>query len=404
MSKHPANSSATDPVDNLQTLIRCPSVTPAEGGALSALAAMLEPLGFTVERMVAREEGTPDVENLYARLGTEGPHLMFAGHTDVVPVGNEADWTYPPFSAEIAGGELYGRGAVDMKGGIACFVAAIARHIESHGAPKGSISLLITGDEEGPSINGTTKLLEWAAAKGERWDACLVGEPTNPDQLGDMIKIGRRGSLSGEIIVKGVQGHAAYPHLADNPVRGVIKLAEALMHPAFDAGTENFQPSNLEVTTIDVGNSATNVIPARASAKFNIRFNDTWTAETLRTEIIARLDTASANPLLRPGRPPIAYELVWADRPSQVFLTRNNALISSLRAAIEKMTGKTPALSTTGGTSDARFIKDYCPVVEFGLVGQTMHMVDERVAVPDLEALTGIYGEFISSWFANAGV
>ncbi|MGV1771097.1 succinyl-diaminopimelate desuccinylase [Agrobacterium vitis] len=403
MSKHPANSSATDPVDNLQTLIRCPSVTPAEGGALSALAAMLEPLGFTVERMVAREEGTPDVENLYARLGTDGPHLMFAGHTDVVPVGNEADWTYPPFSAEIAGGQLYGRGAVDMKGGIACFVAAIARHIESQGAPKGSISFLITGDEEGPSINGTTKLLEWAAAKGERWDACLVGEPTNPDQLGDMIKIGRRGSLSGEIIVKGVQGHAAYPHLADNPVRGMIKLAEALMHPAFDAGTENFQPSNLEVTTIDVGNAATNVIPARASAKFNIRFNDTWTAETLRTEIIARLDTASANPLLRPGRPPIAYELVWADRPSQVFLTRNNALISSLSAAIEKMTGKTPALSTTGGTSDARFIKDYCPVVEFGLVGQTMHMVDERVAVSDLEALTGIYGAFISSWFTHAG-
>ncbi|MBB4009413.1 succinyl-diaminopimelate desuccinylase [Allorhizobium taibaishanense] len=394
---------AIDPVANLITLIRCPSVTPAEGGALSAITAMLEPLGFTVERMMAREDGTPDVENLYARLGVDGPHLMFAGHTDVVPVGNEGDWSHPPFAAEVAGGELYGRGAVDMKGGIACFIAAVARHIEAHGAPAGSISFLITGDEEGPSINGTTKLLQWAAEKGERWDACLVGEPTNPDQLGDMIKIGRRGSLSGEIVVKGVQGHAAYPHLADNPVRGVIKLAEALMHPPFDQGTDNFQPSNLEVTTIDVGNAATNVIPARASAKFNIRFNDTWTADTLRAEIIVRLDKASADQTLRPGRAPMPYELTWADRPSHVFLTRNDALIGSLTAAIAKVTGRTPALSTTGGTSDARFIKDYCPVVEFGLVGQTMHMVDERVAVGDLETLTGIYSEFISIWFAHAG-
>ncbi|TWD55545.1 succinyldiaminopimelate desuccinylase [Agrobacterium vitis] len=402
---HPANTSpASDPVENLQTLIRCPSVTPAEGGALTALAAMLEPLGFQVSRMVAREDGTPDVENLYARLGTEGPHLMFAGHTDVVPVGDEADWTYPPFSAEISNGELFGRGAVDMKGGIACFVAAVARHIEAHGAPKGSISFLITGDEEGPSINGTTKLLQWAAERGERWDACLVGEPTNPDTLGDMIKIGRRGSLSGHITVHGVQGHAAYPHLADNAVRGIIKLTEALMYPPFDAGTDNFQPSNLEVTTIDVGNPATNVVPARATAKFNIRFNDTWTAETVQAEIIRRLDAASADQTLRPGRDPLRYEITWADRPSHVFLTRDDALIQSLTAAIEKTIGRTPALSTTGGTSDARFIKDYCPVVEFGLVGQTMHMVDERVAVADLETLTGIYAQFIEGWFAHAGI
>ena len=394
---------ATDPVANLQTLIRCPSVTPAEGGALSALDAMLSPLGFKVDKVLATEPGTPDVENLYARIGNDGPHLMFAGHTDVVPVGDEAAWTHPPFAAEIAGGEMFGRGAVDMKGGIACFVAAVARHVEKHGAPKGSISFLITGDEEGPSINGTIKLLQWAAERGERWDACVVGEPTNPDALGDMIKIGRRGSLSGKITFHGVQGHAAYPHLADNPVRGLLQLTTALMDPPFDGGTESFQASNLEVTTVDVGNPATNVIPAKATASFNIRFNDTWTADTLRAEIIRRLDAAAAEGVLRPGREPVRYEIIWADRPSHVFLTRNNALIASLSSAVENITGKAPKLSTTGGTSDARFIKDYCPVVEFGLVGQTMHMVDERVSVADLETLTQIYQTFIERWFENAG-
>ncbi len=393
---------STDPIANLATLIRCPSVTPAEGGALSALEAMLAPLGFAVDRVMATEAGTPDIENLYARLGNDGPHLMFAGHTDVVPVGDESAWTHGPFSADVAGGEMYGRGAVDMKGGIACFVAAIARYIEKNGPPKGSVSFLITGDEEGPAINGTTKLLDWAAARGERWDACLVGEPTNPDRLGDMIKIGRRGSLSGRITVNGVQGHAAYPHLADSPVRGILQLTQALMDPPFDAGTENFQPSNLEVTTIDVGNGAVNVIPAKASAAFNIRFNDTWTAEGLMAEIIARLERAAADGALRRGREPVRYELTWNERPSHVFLTRNNALISSLSGAVEAVTGKQPKLSTTGGTSDARFIKDFCPVVEFGLVGQTMHMVDERVAVADLETLTQIYETFISSWFGHA--
>ena len=393
---------ATDPIANLQSLIRCPSVTPAEGGALTALTAMLEPLGFAVTRVTAHEEGTPDIENLYARLGSEGPHLMFAGHTDVVPVGDEAAWTHPPFAAEIADGELFGRGAVDMKGGVACFVAAIARHIEKHGMPKGSVSFLITGDEEGPAVNGTTKLLQWAAGKGETWDACLVGEPTNPDTLGDMIKIGRRGSLSGRITVNGVQGHAAYPHLADNPVRVLLQMADALLDPPFDAGTVDFQPSNLEITSIDVGNPATNVIPAKAVANFNIRINDSWTADSLKAEIEARLARAAANPRLRPGREPARYELVWAERPSHVFLTRDNALIESLSGAIEAVTGRQPKLSTTGGTSDARFIKDYCPVVEFGLVGQTMHMVDERVAVADLEGLTRIYETFIDRWFGHA--
>ena len=393
---------AIDPLANLATLIRCPSVTPAEGGALGALEDMLAPLGFKVDRVTASEDGTPDIENLYARLGTDGPHLMFAGHTDVVPVGDEVAWTHPPFSADIADGEMYGRGAVDMKGGIACFIAAIARHVENHGAPKGSVSFLITGDEEGPAINGTAKLLEWVASRGERWDACLVGEPTNPDRLGDMIKIGRRGSLSGTITVHGVQGHAAYPHLADSPVRGILALTQALMDPPFDAGTDNFQPSNLEVTTIDVGNTATNVIPAKASARFNIRFNDSWEADSLKAEIIARLDRAAVDGTLRPGRPPVRYDIVWSERPSHVFLTRNNALIASLSGAVEAVTGREPKLSTTGGTSDARFIKDYCPVVEFGLVGQTMHMVDERVAVTDLETLTQIYENFIRRWFGHA--
>ncbi|MBO9097127.1 MULTISPECIES: succinyl-diaminopimelate desuccinylase [unclassified Rhizobium] len=394
----------TDPVANLQTLIRCPSVTPADAGALSALTDMLLPLGFVVERMTASEPGIPDIDNLYARLGHERPHLMFAGHTDVVPVGDEASWSHPPFAAEIADGQMFGRGAVDMKGGIACFAAAVARYIARHGAPKGSISFLITGDEEGPAINGTTKLLKWAAEKGETWDACLVGEPTNPDRLGDMIKIGRRGSLSGRITVKGVQGHAAYPDLADNPVRSILALTQALMHPPFDAGTDNFQPSNLEVTTLDVGNGATNVIPAKATASFNIRFNDTWTADTLKAEIVARLDRAAADQTLRPGRPPASYEIAWAERPSHVFLTRNNELIASLSSAVETVTGQAARLSTTGGTSDARFIKDYCPVVEFGLVGQTMHMVDERVAVADLETLTAIYETFLERWFQNADV
>ncbi len=390
----------TDPARNLAALIRCPSVTPAEGGALSALEAMVAPLGFSVERPVFREDGTPDVENLYARLGSGGPHLMFAGHTDVVPPGDEADWTHPPFSAHVADGFMYGRGAVDMKGGIACFVAALARHVEARGAPKGSVSLLIAGDEEGPSINGTVKLLEWAAARGERWDAALVGEPTNPQALGDTIKLGRRGSLTGDIVVRGRQGHVAYPHLADNPVRGLVALLDALMHPALDAGTQDFQPSNLEVTTVDVGNCATNVIPARATATFNVRFNDGWTVESLQAEIHNRLDCAAERAKLRPGRKDgVSFELVWRDRPSPVFLTRDEKLVSGLAAAIRAVTGRAPALSTSGGTSDARFIKDYCPVVEFGLVGQTMHMVDERVALDDLEALTRVYRRFLEDWF-----
>jgi succinyl-diaminopimelate desuccinylase len=389
-------SALSDPAANLARLLRCPSVTPAEGGALAELHAMLEPLGFRVERPAFSAPGTPDVENLYARRGSGGPHLMFAGHTDVVPPGDEAAWTHPPFAGETAGGELWGRGAVDMKGAIACFVAAVARF----GAAPGSLSLLITGDEEGPAINGTAKVLDWAAARGERWDGALVGEPTNPERLGDAIKIGRRGSLSGRLAVRGRQGHVAYPHLADNPLRGLVSLLDALLAEPLDAGSGNFQASNLEVTSVDTGNAAVNVIPAAASALFNIRFNDRWTVGSLKAEISRRLDRAAAAPRLRPERErPVAFELSWRETSSPVFLTRDERLIGVLAGAVEAVTGRRPGLSTSGGTSDARFIKDHCPVVEFGLVGRTMHMVDERVPLADLETLTRIYGRFLEDWF-----
>jgi len=392
----------TDPADNLEALIQCPSVTPADAGALDAVAAMANTLGMTVERPVFSQDGTPDIENLYARCGDRGRHLMFAGHTDVVPVGDDAAWTHAPFSAARDGGLMYGRGAVDMKGGIACFLAAVARHIEAHGAIDGCVSLLITGDEEGPAINGSVKLLQWAAARGERWDGCLLGEPTNPDAMGDMIKIGRRGSLSGEVIVQGRQGHAAYPHLADNPVRSIVALTSALLHPPLDEGTDNFQPTNLEVTSIDTGNGATNVIAAQCRAAFNVRFNDTWTADSLRAELERRLAAAAEDMTLRANNSePAKYTISWKEPPSHVFLTRDDALISVLADSVETVTGRKPVLSTSGGTSDARYIKDYCPVVEFGLVGKTMHMVDECVALDDLEILTQIYQRFIMDWFSG---
>ncbi|WP_306117441.1 MULTISPECIES: succinyl-diaminopimelate desuccinylase [unclassified Roseitalea] len=390
----------TDPAANLETLIRCASVTPADDGALDALSAMVAPLGFTCDRPVFSEPGTADVANLYARLPGNGPHLMFAGHTDVVPSGDPDDWTHAPFGATIAEGQMYGRGAVDMKGGIACFIAALARVLAERGPPAGSVSLLITGDEEGPAINGTAKLLEWAAEKGERWDGCLLGEPTNPDRLGEMIKIGRRGSMSGRITVNGTQGHVAYPHRADNPVRGLLALCTALMETPLDEGTDVFQPSNVEVTSVDTGNPAVNVIAARAQAAFNIRFNDRWTEDGLRTQIIDRLDRAAADARLRPGRQgPVDYTIEWIKPVSPVFVTRERALSDTLAKSVAAVTGETPELSTSGGTSDARFIKDYCPVVEFGLVGKTMHMVDERVALEELETLTAIYADFITRWF-----
>lgn len=393
----------TDPKAVLAALIQCPSVTPDEGGALDLLSALLSPLGFAIDRPLFQDNDTPDIENLYARLSGNGPHLMFAGHTDVVPVGDEDAWTQGPFSAAIENGMMFGRGAVDMKGGIACFVAALARYIEANGKVPGSISFLITGDEEGPAINGSNKLLKWAAERGETWDGCILGEPTNPDAMGDMMKIGRRGSLSGTLTVIGTQGHTAYPHLADNPTRGLVTMLDALLYPAFDEGTAAFQPSNMEINMLDVVGGAINVIPASASAVFNIRFNDTWSVEALQTEIIRRLDAAANDKKLRADKDAtIKYEVVWKEQPSHVFLTQNDALVDTLGKSVEAVTGKIPQRSTTGGTSDARFIKDYCPVVEFGLVGQTMHKVDECVALEDLETLTRIYERFIDDWFDAA--
>ncbi|HSO47855.1 MAG TPA: succinyl-diaminopimelate desuccinylase [Rhizobiaceae bacterium] len=392
------------PAEVLAALIRCPSVTPAEGGALALLQSLLQPMGFAVERPVFSETGTPDVAQLYARLGKGGPHFLFAGHTDVVPPGDENRWTYPPFGGVIADGYLYGRGAVDMKGGIAWFVAATARYVAAHGNPPGSVSFLITGDEEGPSVNGTDKLLAWAAARGEHWDACIVGEPSNPSTIGEAIKNGRRGSLSGRITLEGVQGHSAYPHLADNPVNGLLDLLDALIATPFDEGTQHFQPTNLEITSVDVGNVATNVIPAKAVAAFNIRFCNLWDGDIVKAEIMRRLEAGSRAGRLRRGKDgPARFSVQWVGRVSPVFLTSDEALTGTLASVIGAVTGATPQLSTGGGTSDARFIKDHCPVVEFGLVGQTMHQVDERTALADLETLTQIYLKFLEEWFRSNG-
>jgi succinyl-diaminopimelate desuccinylase len=380
-----------DPVAIARELIRCRSVTPDEGGALSCLARLLAGAGFAVERIMFSEPGTPDVENLHARFGTGSPHLMFAGHTDVVPPGDEARWTHPPFAGDIADGQLWGRGAVDMKGAIACFAAAALDHVAHNGAaPRGSISLLITGDEEGPAVNGTPKLLAWAIERGERFDHCVVGEPSNDQALGDMIKIGRRGSLNGTLVVTGKQGHVAYPQRADNPIRGLVTLMTALMAQPLDHGTEHFDPSNLEFTSVDVGNRTVNLIPGEARARFNIRFNDRHTHESLAHLLEAQAAAAAGTA--------IRWRLDFDPSNSHVFLTRPDAFVDLATRVVRDVTGRQPALSTTGGTSDARFIRNACPVLEFGLVGQTAHHVDERVALADLEHLTKIYRGILSAY------
>ena len=377
-------------LDITRALIRCPSVTPAEGGALAYLEKLLGDAGFETHRVTFSDKDTPDVENLYARIGEGAPHLTFAGHTDVVPTGDETLWRFPPFSAEIADGRVWGRGACDMKGGIAAFAAAALRYVDKHGKPRGTISLLITGDEEGPAINGTVKLLEWVDARGEKFSHAIVGEPTNPNALGDMIKIGRRGSLNGDITVVGRQGHSAYPQQADNPIPTLARIVTALSAAPLDEGNAAFDPTRLVVTSFDVGNSARNVIPGEATAKFNVRFNDIWTPETLAArirEIIAEAaQGADARVKIHPTN-------------SISFRTQRSGFIDMVVAAIEKQTGRTPELSTTGGTSDARFITNYCPVLEFGLVGKTIHATDENVEVADLDKLADIYGEILERYF-----
>ena len=335
-----------DPVAIARDLIRCRSVTPEEGGALGYLQDLLGRAGFEVHRAVFAQPGTAPIDNLYARIGTARPNLLFAGHTDVVPPGNESTWSHPPFAGEIAEERLYGRGAVDMKGGIACFVAAALDYLAANGGkPKGSISLLITGDEESVAVNGTVKLLKWAAERGESFDHCILGEPSNADVVGDTIKAGRRGSLNGTLIVAGRQGHVAYPERADNPIRGLVTLIAALQAP-LDEGSEHFAPSHLEFTSIDVGNMTVNLIPGEARARFNIRYNDHHSQTALKTLIERRAQAAAA------GR--VRYAFEWQPSNAEVFVTKPGPFTELATAAITDVTGRRPQLSTSGGTSDAR--------------------------------------------------
>jgi succinyl-diaminopimelate desuccinylase len=374
-----------------QRLLRCPSVTPKDAGALDALIGPLKEAGFVCDRLTFTEDGTPTVDNLVARIGEGPPHLCFAGHTDVVPPGDETSWRYPPFEAKVDMGVLFGRGASDMKGAIACFAAAAMDYAKTNADIEGTISLLITGDEEGPSINGTKKVLKWMEKEGLKPDHCVVGEPTNATALGEIIKIGRRGSLNCRLKVTGSQGHVAHPHLAANPVKGIVEVLAKLYDTPLDYGSAHFSPSNLEVTSIDVDNPATNVIPTSAEARFNIRFNDRHGPESLQELLREQVAQKLAGTEL-------TFTLTF-DPPGDVFLTEPGDLDALLSEAIREVTGKTPSLSTAGGTSDARFIKDYCPVVEFGLTTETIHKTDECVRVADLERLTDIYRHFIARYF-----
>ena len=378
-----------DTVDLTRALIRCASVTPADDGALGMLERALGPMGFRCWRLPFEEPGTYPVDNLFARLGDGPPHLCFAGHTDVVPPGDTTAWQTDPFGAVVRDGAVWGRGAVDMKGSIAAFVAALDRVLATDGRPQGSLSLLITGDEEGDAVNGTRKVLAWMAENGHVPDACLVGEPTNPENLGDAIKIGRRGSLTAFLTVPGRQGHSAYPHLADNAANRLTRALAALLEAPLDTGSEHFEPSNLEITTMDVGNPATNVIPGRATATVNVRFNDRHTGAALADRIRQTV-------LIHAPRAEIAIRV-----SAESFLTPPGRLSDLVAGAVMRTTGRRPTLGTAGGTSDARFIKDYCPVVEYGGVGRTMHQVDEHTRIADLQGLTDTYQALVTSFLSD---
>jgi succinyl-diaminopimelate desuccinylase len=384
----------------LAELVRAPTITPIVAPALDVLAKHLEPAGFSVDRPIFGE-GEERVENLFAATGEGDRHLALAGHVDVVPPGPEDRWSHPPFAAVVVDGVLYGRGAVDMKGGLAAMLAAAMRFIARRGTNFGGrLSLLVTGDEEGAAVNGTAKLLDWAVARGEHFTAALVGEPTSRQALGDQIKVGRRGSFSATLTVEGRQGHAAYPEQAENPVRGITQLLYALQSAPLDSGNEHFDPSTLEVVSVDVGNPAWNVIPAIATGRINSRYNTLWERASLRAEIERRLAMAAGDASLG-ARVPVTWILKEEPPISEPFLTRDEALIATLSAAIRSVTGLTPELSTGGGTSDARFIRHFCPVVEFGLVGTTMHQVDERVTLVELQQASLIYERFLDGYFAR---
>jgi succinyl-diaminopimelate desuccinylase len=383
---------SADPVALAGELLRCPSVTPVEGGALAFIENVLRGAGFDVDRITFEEAGTAPVQNLFARIGSKPPHFVFAGHTDVVPPGDPAKWTHAPFAGDISDATLYGRGAVDMKGAVACALAASLDYLAARGAkPNGSISFLITGDEEGIAVNGTVKLLKWAAQRGQTFDHCVLGEPSNSAAIGDTIKVGRRGSLNGTLVLTGKQGHVAYPQLADNPLRALPALMDALMSARLDSGTPYFDASHLEFTSVDVANAVVNLIPGEARARFNIRFNDCHDQPSLHAlvERIAR-DAAGEN---------VRWHIEWQPSNADAFLTEPGTFTELVVGAISDVTGRKPRLSTTGGTSDARFIKDYCPVLEFGLVGQTMHQVDERTPLADLVALTSVYRTILERYF-----
>lgn len=380
---------ADDPVQLLKALIACPSVTPEPAGALDVLDTALTGLGFTTTRLRFEGDGSYPVDNLFAIRGNTGRRLLFAGHTDVVPPGDLADWTADPFTLRQADGKLYGRGAADMKSGIAAFIAAAA----SIPAAAGTIMLAITNDEEADAINGTGKLMAWAKDQGRSFDFAIVGEPSSAALLGDSIKIGRRGSFSGLITVEGAQGHVAYPHKANNPLPILARIVTALSDTTIDRGSEHFPATNLEVTTIDVGNPISNVIPARGTIRFNIRYNDLWTPQTLAEWVRDRIASVDANDIK------IRFEV--SGTPSRSFLSPLNADVETLSLTIESVTGRRPELSTGGGTSDARFIAQYGPVVECGLVGPSMHKADEHIALDDLTGLTEIYRAFMTRFFAG---
>ena len=385
--------SPTDPILILQSLIRCPSVTPHEAGALDYLQALLSAAGFECHRLVFKDKDTPDVDNLFARLGNAAPHLCFAGHTDVVPPGDEKLWKHPAFSAFIEDGKIYGRGACDMKGAVAAFAAAAIDFMATHKTKHGSISFLITGDEEGPAVNGTVKVLQWMKKNGHMPDHCLVGEPTCLEKIGDTIKIGRRGSLSFVVTVDGKQGHAAYPHKADNPVPKLARFIDRIAHIELDGGNAHFDASTLAVTSFDVGNSATNVIPSRATAKFNIRYNTEHTPERLTALISLHSDAVQAE--LGGTWTINAYE------GADVFMTQPGDFVKLVQDAVHAETGVNAKLSTSGGTSDARFVKDYCPVLEFGPLSATIHQTNEHIGVEELHAVTRIYGRVLNAYFAS---
>lgn len=380
-----------DPVDLSQALIRCASVTPKDEGTLDVLEAALKGLGFTCHRLPFEEAGFARVDNLYARLGESAPNFCFAGHTDVVPVGNPDDWSVDPFAAEIKGDRLYGRGAADMKCAIAAFVAATERFLADRGNGfEGSISLLITGDEEADAVNGTVKMLQWLKEKGEKLDDCLVGEPTNTRRIGDMVKIGRRGSLTAALSVYGTQGHSAYAHLADNPIPRLMRMLASIIDKPLDKGNKHFPPSDVVVTSIDVGNAASNLIPSRADARINIRFNDRHTGSGLERMMRERFDKIG-------GRYDLAVKV-----SGEAFVTRVGPLAKVVANAVEKVAGIKPEFNTTGGTSDARFIKDHCPVVEFGMTNETAHKADENSRLADVRMLADVYRAVLDGYFVAA--